>query len=506
MQRKNIHSEHDKDQAWTAAAAKAKTYGDDMIKRWNSEIDFYLLFVGVPYTPLHSRALTVLFLAEAALFSAILTAFNVQSYQLLQPTPGPDPTTVVLQHIAQQLSSFSINPPFLNSTHSSNLPIRVQAGDSMPPVPRSAIWLNILWFSSLILSLASSVIGILVKQWLNEYSWSSGSSREAARLRQYRLDNLLKWHVGGFIVAIPVLLLLSLGLFLAGLLLLLWTLHPAVALVASVLVGCVAVITAAVTVLPLFDDSCAYLSPQTLALFSACSHFRHRILTPIGNLFLKVANVVWPWFQLQTPGSSTIQYTSSADKSNSNRARQAHSVLTWREREQFAIHESGYLLDVKVLTMAYETTLDTDAISTATICLPDLPSHYVLDYFVNLHESITRHVGSTEDKHRHPHDETLVYHALLCALDLHAAGGDLYQELCDRSWSDGLRYLPPPQHYAPSRAQGGAEVEWLHSAASWLERWIQNTTDPIWDLEDSKSLIRLESHCQALSSERQIAR
>ena len=49
------------------------------------------------------------FPGQAGLFSAILTAFNVQSYILLQPA-SPDPTLAVLQQISLQLNSFSVNP------------------------------------------------------------------------------------------------------------------------------------------------------------------------------------------------------------------------------------------------------------------------------------------------------------------------------------------------------------------------------------------------------------
>ncbi|TBU22081.1 hypothetical protein BD311DRAFT_676896, partial [Dichomitus squalens] len=48
------------------AAKVVKKYSDEMVKRWNEEIDTLLVCAG--------------------LFSAILTAFNVQSYLLLQPT------------------------------------------------------------------------------------------------------------------------------------------------------------------------------------------------------------------------------------------------------------------------------------------------------------------------------------------------------------------------------------------------------------------------------------
>ncbi|KAI0354278.1 hypothetical protein OH77DRAFT_1362570, partial [Trametes cingulata] len=216
-----------------------KTYSDEMIRRWNTEIDTYLVYAG--------------------LFSAILTAFNVQSYQLLQPA-APDPAVVALHQISLQLRSYSVSPTFINSTHPALL--ESTTDDASTPVPRSAVWLNALWFSSLILSLSSASVGIMVKQWLNEYnSGLSGVSREVARLRQQRFNALVKWHVGDFVYIIPILLQLALGLFLAGLLILLWTLHSAVATAASFLVSILALFTIGTVLLPLADHTCAYLTP-----------------------------------------------------------------------------------------------------------------------------------------------------------------------------------------------------------------------------------------------------
>ncbi|KAI0832330.1 hypothetical protein BC628DRAFT_1309491, partial [Trametes gibbosa] len=214
LRRRDIYEPEEHRKAWSDAAKVVKTYSDEMIIRWNAEIDTYLVYAG--------------------LFSAILTAFNVQSYLLLQPTPV-DPSLLALQQISAQLSSFSTNSLFINSTY----PALQRVDSPPPPVPTAAIWLNTLWFSSLILSLSSASIGIMVKQWINEYSSgiSSSTSHKAAQLRQYRLNGLIEWHVRHIVMLIPILLQLALALFLAGILVLLWTLDSTVAIVASLLVA-----------------------------------------------------------------------------------------------------------------------------------------------------------------------------------------------------------------------------------------------------------------------------
>ncbi|TFK86759.1 hypothetical protein K466DRAFT_474112, partial [Polyporus arcularius HHB13444] len=167
--------------AWSKTAEIIKTYSDDMIGKWNSEIDTLLVYAG--------------------LFSAILTAFNVQSYQLLQP-PAPDHTHAILERISAQLRSFSVTTPFINSTEPHYT--LASAASASPAPTRAVVWLNTLWFSGLICSLASASIGIMVKQWLRELSTRpSGTPEDVALIRQYRLNNLDRWRVAGIVSTLP---------------------------------------------------------------------------------------------------------------------------------------------------------------------------------------------------------------------------------------------------------------------------------------------------------------
>ncbi|RDX49714.1 hypothetical protein OH76DRAFT_1455771 [Lentinus brumalis] len=178
--RATFFTEEQHRQAWENTADIVKKSSDEMIERWNKEIDTLLVYAG--------------------LFSAILTAFNVQSYPLLTPAP-PDPVLMALQQISSQLTSFSVTSSFINATHPTILDLQAPAA---PPPERWAVWLNALWFASLICSLSAASVGIMVKQWLNQYSSGlSGSSRQIARLRQHRLNALEKWCVGGIVAILP---------------------------------------------------------------------------------------------------------------------------------------------------------------------------------------------------------------------------------------------------------------------------------------------------------------
>ncbi|TFK86569.1 hypothetical protein K466DRAFT_443009, partial [Polyporus arcularius HHB13444] len=222
-----------KEKVWAEAADAVEMYHDDLLRRWKEEMDTLLVYAG--------------------LFSAVLTAFNVQSYQLLQPG-STDPMVALLQEISSQLASFTVSSPFVNSTHAGRSTGYIQPHFH---APTSAVWLNTLWFSSLVFSLASATIALFVKQWLHEAT-VQGTSRESARLRQYRLNGLHRWRVGTIVVALPILLQVSSVLYLAGLVILLWTLHTTVAAITSTLVAIVFTSFLTVTILPVLKNDCPY--------------------------------------------------------------------------------------------------------------------------------------------------------------------------------------------------------------------------------------------------------
>lgn len=409
--RSEVYTEEQKTKAWADAAGMVQRYSDDMISRWSTEIDTYLVFV------CFSRLYTAhpLIIIQAGLFSAILTAFNVQSYLLLQPA-SPDPSVAILQRISLQLASFSINPPFVNSTQPSS------TGFAIPPAPVSpwAVWLNALWFSGLVLSLASASIGIMVKQWLDECSSGvSGTSRPIARVRQYRLHNLRRWHMEEIVGTIPILLQLSLALFVSGLLILLWNLHHTVAAVVSVLAGLLAASTAVATLLPLYDHRCPYISPHFRTLHALRQSWLafwvrswmtrgHHILAGLlatlrrllrmpGHLLYWIVSLLWSTMSTAarpTFSAAARQLSRIAVPPESWRAHKQ----TWKGREQSAIYMSAEVLDMQILVEAYNITLHPDALSAASVCLMDFDSPIeVVEYFQKLHKCAREHFGSAAD-------------------------------------------------------------------------------------------------------------
>jgi hypothetical protein len=189
------------------------------------------------------------------LFSAVLTAFVVESYTSLIPDPS-QPTVQLLYRISLQLPNTSELPTLVPPSPSSGF-----------RPAQSDVWVNALWFTSLVIALISALVAILVKQWAREYlSWTSVSpGRDAVALRQYRYEAWTHWNVQRWRDVVATLLQLGLLLFFVGLVILLWNLNRAIAglvtAAAGVGLGCLLVSV----VLPVFYSSCPYRTPLSWA-------------------------------------------------------------------------------------------------------------------------------------------------------------------------------------------------------------------------------------------------
>jgi hypothetical protein len=140
-----------------------------------------------------------------------MAAFLVESYQNLRQDPT-DLIILLMQQVTTQTHSYVLTGTSLNST----APPLSQLPTFTPSV--NAIRVNVLWFASLTLSLVSASFAILVKQWLREYLAGDYTSPQARlRIRHFRNPGLAHWSVFEIAAVLPLLLQLSLALFLIGL-------------------------------------------------------------------------------------------------------------------------------------------------------------------------------------------------------------------------------------------------------------------------------------------------
>ncbi|KAI0788877.1 hypothetical protein C8Q75DRAFT_734122 [Abortiporus biennis] len=256
--------------AWSNISKIVRNYDDHKIKGCKEEIDTLLVFAG--------------------LYSAILTGFIVESYKFLQEDSG-QVSAQLLKQIAQTLSTGS--PPLSSST----FPPFQPTGDS--------ILINSLWFFSLVLSLITASLGILVKQWLREYtSHDSLSPRAYIRVRTFRSKGLAQFRVFDIVALLPFLLQLSLFCFFLGLCKFLHVLNPAIGwfISGSIMAWMTALGTA--VVLPLFSNHCPYKTP---------------FFKDVVALTRRVSHKVWIYLRVLTMHTGVNKYTAEFPPSRFSR-------------------------------------------------------------------------------------------------------------------------------------------------------------------------------------------
>lgn len=210
----------------------------------------------------------------------MLTAFVIESYTHLQQD-----TQDVIVGLLQQLvaQNFTSGPGYMNSTNPSPRPLPFE-----PPV--WAIRVNVLWFTSLLLSLASASFGILVKQWLREYlAIDYAAPRERLRARQYRYPAMEDWKVFEIAAFLPLLLQLSLGLFFIGLCFFTSAVHQSIGRTTAPLVCAWVFLLFMMTIAPLFSPRCPF---KTTFLKRALRIGRRYVAPPVYDLAGSVSRVV----------------------------------------------------------------------------------------------------------------------------------------------------------------------------------------------------------------------
>ncbi|KAK0441411.1 hypothetical protein EV421DRAFT_732028 [Armillaria borealis] len=207
-----------------------------------------------------------LLLVSAGLFSAVVTAFVVQSSQNLRPDYAAMSASLLYELVLIQRAA-TVNGSSVNVITSPLNP-------SIAFVPATTdIWVNGLWFTSLFLSLTTALVAVLVKQWLHRYVvLPSGTPRDCSLIRQFRYAGFRKWHVQTIIGLLPVVIHLALTIFLVGLVVFLHPLHAILSWIicAGTIVVYGAYMVAAV--LPILFPQCPYHTPLGDLIYATFHH------------------------------------------------------------------------------------------------------------------------------------------------------------------------------------------------------------------------------------------
>jgi hypothetical protein len=177
--------------------------------------------------------------------------FIVESYKKLSPDSG-DTTTALLNQISRQLAGFQ------NNTYP-----QPQGSASFAP-STAVLFVNALWFLSLIIAIVSAFYVMMVRQWSRRYSQTLKElSGEQRRVQSCLFLGAQRYRMTHAIGLVPLPLHVSVFLFFAGLIVFLWPISHTMAIVVTVALTTIGTMYAALTILPIIDDICPYFTPMS---------------------------------------------------------------------------------------------------------------------------------------------------------------------------------------------------------------------------------------------------
>ncbi|KAG8686313.1 hypothetical protein FRC09_014203, partial [Ceratobasidium sp. 395] len=226
----------------------------------------------------------------AALFSAISTAFIIESLGDLKPDPA-DESAQTLLFISQTLTAMANGQP------APSPPVDISSPQTFSP-SRSAVVVNVLWLLSLSLSVAVSLVAMLAKDWCYKFmSGRTGPIYEQARKRQEKWNGMERWKMAELLVYLPIAMHLALLLFAAGLCVYLWDISIGVAVPVLVITGLATAVYAFATAMPFFDRFCPYNTPIATAfaaLVDLAKTLRRIAYSTANRRYIRMA----PWSPL----------------------------------------------------------------------------------------------------------------------------------------------------------------------------------------------------------------
>ncbi|KAH9051066.1 hypothetical protein EDB87DRAFT_1836877 [Lactarius vividus] len=210
---------------------------EKMAENWKADADGILIFTG--------------------LFSAAVASLISVSIQDIRPNPQ-DTSNFYLANIYQTVANPNI---------SSSLPA------SPPPFspPNYAIWVNSLWFMSLVISLTCALLATLLQQWARRYlkvTQSRYSPHKRARIRAFFAEGVDKFLLPWVVETLPALLHISLFLFFVGLAVFLFNVYITIFKLVLSWVGACTAVYGCITFMPIFrHDSPYYTSLSSFVWF-----------------------------------------------------------------------------------------------------------------------------------------------------------------------------------------------------------------------------------------------
>jgi hypothetical protein len=277
---------------------------------------------------------------KAALFASFLSAFLVYILPKIQSNPA-DLTVELLRHISIQLQNAS-TPAYEQETFEA---------------PQEYILANALFLGSLAFLLVTAFLAMLVKGWVRDFDRDLPSvtvAEERARERERRMRSLIYWRLPQLVALLPVLTLIALVLFCAGLVIVLRAIQS---LIANVTAGCLGtglLMYTTTTLISMYDPFSPFPSPISRGLSG--------IFTRIDGLRRRWTNLPLAWGQ----ANPYVTYSSPLLAAVITLFRRLNHIFssenepagTLTERESLLIkHARNLSVDVSIMNSLGDTTL-----------------------------------------------------------------------------------------------------------------------------------------------------
>jgi hypothetical protein len=175
-----------------------------------------------------------------------------------------DPNVVtqsLLAQISQQLSSANANVSIPTATPPTQTPFSPSA---------SVVFVNSVWFLSLVLSLTCALMATLLQQWARRYLQIVQQNHPPhirAHIREYFYQGARRFGLFGLVELLPFLLIVSVLLFFVGLVVFAFLANHTVAKFTLAIVGFCFLSYITFTLMPLVFHDCPYWTPLTTVLW-----------------------------------------------------------------------------------------------------------------------------------------------------------------------------------------------------------------------------------------------
>jgi hypothetical protein len=192
---------------------------------------------------------------QTGLFSAAVAALLSVTVQDLRPN-SQDTSAFYLGNIYEVLADPNVTR--------ASIPSPVAKPPPFSP-PRYAVWVNILWFLSLVMSVSCALLATSLHQWARRYIRLTQPARcspeTRARMRAFFANGVDKMHIPWAVEGLPTLLHLSLFLFFGGLVIFLFNVDQEVFTGVVWWIGLFSVVYGLITLLPLIRQDSPYYTP-----------------------------------------------------------------------------------------------------------------------------------------------------------------------------------------------------------------------------------------------------